>query len=97
MSEKIICPYCEVEYLPGEIYLPKHFLGQPKDIDKDITGAVLLADGIPQNLKETYTCDKCQKTFTVTAKIDYTTTPANNDLEYVSTKYDYNRLFLDEE
>lgn len=31
----IRCPQCGAEYLPGEIYLPKYFLGQPKNVSKD--------------------------------------------------------------
>jgi hypothetical protein len=33
-STKIVieCPKCGKEFLPGEIYLPKHFLGQPDSI-----------------------------------------------------------------
>lgn len=38
---KIKCPFCDTEYLPGEIYLPKHFLGQPIDIERDIAGNIL--------------------------------------------------------
>ena len=27
--ELIICPHCGTEYLPAEIYYPKHFFGNP--------------------------------------------------------------------
>lgn len=67
----IRCPYCGAEYLPGEIFLPKHFLGQPKDISKDFTGKILEYDGLPQSLSESYTCDKCMSSFTITANISY--------------------------
>lgn len=68
----IRCPYCGAEYLPGEIFLPKHFLGQPKNISKDFTGKILEYEGLPQNLVETYTCDKCLSNFKVIANIIYT-------------------------
>lgn len=67
----IRCPYCGTEYLPGEIFLPKHFLGQPKRVSKDFSGKILDYEGIPQSLNESYTCDKCMSNFTVTANITY--------------------------
>lgn len=71
----IKCPYCGAEYLPGEIFLPNHFLGQPKGIEKDYTGKFLYAEGIDQDLTEFYTCDKCLSNFKVSAKINYIVTP----------------------
>ena len=67
----IRCPYCSAEYLPGEIFMPKYFLGQPKDIEKDFQGKILDYDGLKQDLTETYTCDKCMSNFRVTANITY--------------------------
>lgn len=61
----IKCPYCNYEYLPGEIYLPKYFLGQPKDIERTIDGKIDIELGLPQDLSEHYICDKCNKPFTV--------------------------------
>ena len=65
------CPYCEAEYLPGEIFLPRYFLGEPKDVERDYAGKLLYYDGLEQDLKESYTCDYCKETFDVTAKINY--------------------------
>lgn len=70
----IYCPYCDAEYLPGEIFLPKHFLGQPKNVEKDFQGKILDYEGIKQNVVETYTCDKCKNIFKVKANIDYKVT-----------------------
>lgn len=68
-GKKIICPVCGRQYLPGEIYLPKNFLGQPKYVEKDCSGKIIFADGGDMCLKETYQCDKCDTTFEVVANI----------------------------
>ena len=67
----IRCPYCDAEYLPGEIFIPKYFLGEPRDVERDYSGKLLYYDGLEQDLKETYTCDYCKESFDVTAKIVY--------------------------
>ena len=69
--QTIHCPYCDAEYLPGEIFLPKYFLGQPKDIEKDYRGLILIHDGVDQDLNETYTCDYCKNIFSIKAEIRY--------------------------
>ena len=68
---KIICPYCNREYLPGEIFIPKYFLGQPKDIERDIYGKIIWAEGLEQNLSEKFICEQCKKPLNITATIDY--------------------------
>lgn len=99
-SKQIIkCPNCETEYLVDEIYNPDYFLGKHIDIDKDVFGKILYADGKDQCLTEEYICDKCNQKFFVKANITYEVT--NNpildmDKEYVSEKYK-DRLFLKEE
>jgi len=96
---KIKCPCCETEYLPGEIFLPKYFLGQPTDIEKDYSGKILSYAGVEQNLNEEYICDKCGKKFIVKANINYDVTiDRNKDLSepYSSNKYG-DRLELEEE
>lgn len=70
----IKCPYCGYEYLPGEIYLPKYFLGQPKEIERLVDGRIDVEFGIPQDNSEHYICDKCNKPFNVMAKISFETT-----------------------
>lgn len=67
----IRCPYCDAEYLPGEIFLPKYFLGQPQEIEKDYRGKILYSDGIEQDLNEVYTCDYCKSIFNIKAEIRY--------------------------
>lgn len=72
MAQYLKCPVCGAEYLPGEIFLPEHFLGQPKNMEKDFRGKILYYEGTNQDLVETYTCDKCMSNFKVIAKINYT-------------------------
>ena len=60
MKNNIIkCPNCGWEYLPGEIYLPKHFLGQPKEIERTIDGKILLHYGTDPDLNEIFRCEHC--------------------------------------
>ena len=82
----IRCPQCGAEYLPGEIYLPKYFLGQPKNISKDFQGMIVDAEGLPQDLTETFTCNKCATLFEVKANIDYKTKILFNRTEKYTQK-----------
>ena len=38
---KINCPYCNIEYLPGEIFIPNYIIGQPKEIERDEDGNIV--------------------------------------------------------
>lgn len=67
----IKCPSCGYEYLPGEIYLPRHFLGQPKEIERTIEGKIDVEFGLPQDLTERFVCDKCLKPFCVKANLSF--------------------------
>lgn len=71
MYKYIRCPNCRCEYLPGEIFDPKHFLGQPKNIVRNSVGEILGCEGIEQDTTETFTCVKCNTDFKVTAKINF--------------------------
>lgn len=86
-STTIKCPNCECEYLPGEIYLPDYFLGQPTNVIRGFENNVLAYDGQPMDLEEEYTCDKCGKKFKVKATVTFKTEIVNDifaDEEYVS-------------
>ena len=89
-DNNIRCPYCDWEYLPGEIYLPNHFLGQPKDVTRTSDGKIDLYDGLEQSLEETFTCLNCNKNFKIKANITYETIK-NNKLnmseDYETQKY----------
>ena len=92
----IKCPYCDREYLPGEIYVPNSFLGQPKNIEKDYSGKIIDFSGSNIDLEEYYQCDKCGKSFKVTAHVSFTVTrDAQNDFstEYVTKLPHKNTLF----
>lgn len=87
-TELISCPHCSYEYLPAEIFIPKYLLGKPQDIIRDADGQILEVNGIPMDLTETYTCDKCNNTFNVTMKLSFNTEATklgNIEEEYVST------------
>lgn len=86
-NELIICPYCHYEYLPAEIFIPSALLGRPKDIIRDIDGQILEYEGVPQDLTETYICDKCNRVFGITMKMSFTTETTklgNIDEEYTT-------------
>lgn len=94
----IKCPVCEAEYLPGEIFYPNAFLGQPKDIEKDYLGKIIYSRDGEQNLVENFVCDKCNTKFTIEANVSYTVQEdklGNINKEYTSKKYN-GELFLEE-
>lgn len=68
----IKCPACGCEYLPAEIYIPKNFLGQPKNIHK-ANGKIDWYTGLTMDKKESYICDKCNCKFDVTARVIFNT------------------------
>lgn len=85
--EIIKCPRCDCEYLPAEIFIPKNFFGVPSSIERDFSGRILDFSGDSLDLTETYTCDSCNTTFTVTAKISFAIDKdivENIDEEYIS-------------
>ena len=100
MKETIIkCPKCDYEYLAGEIFLPKHFLGEPREVERTLDGQILNSYGTPQDLTETYKCDKCGHVFEVTASINYSVVSSkshNFDDDFVQPLYK-NRIHLEEE
>lgn len=99
-SNYIKCPNCGAEYLPAEIYLPNHFLGKPKYIEKEHnTGKVKDFFGSDMNLKEKYICDYCNTSFKVKATVKFFTQEIEEEdfsKDYI-TKYKKVPLFLSEE
>lgn len=71
MNKFICCPKCNYQYLPGEIFSPKHFLGQPKNIIRNSIGEVLGYEGIKMDPTETFVCENCNTEFEVQAKINF--------------------------
>ena len=97
MKNIIKCPKCNQEYLPGEIFIPNSFLGQPRDVYRE-DGKIVNYRGVNQSLTETYTCDNCGHTFDIEAQITYKveSSIANFDEDFVSPLYQ-NRITLPEE
>lgn len=71
--EVIVCPYCGREYLPSEIYVPTSFVGNTRSIIRTNAGKIDTFFGKSMDLKEEYTCDKCDGKFSVTAKVSFFT------------------------
>lgn len=98
-TNTIKCPCCGWEYAPGEIYLPKHFLGQPTLVERDTETGKLRYCSDEMNLDEHYICDNCKTPFAVKAKVVFSTSEDKNfnfNSEYV-TSLKKQSLFLDEE
>lgn len=72
-SPIIKCPHCGREYLAGEIYLPKSFVGQPTDVIKGFEGQVLTYNGTDMDLKEEFVCENCDTKFSVEATVSFKT------------------------
>ena len=71
MYRYIRCPNCRCEYLPGEIFNPDHFLGQPKNIIRNAAGEVLGYEGVEPDTSESFICENCNTEFKVTARINF--------------------------
>ena len=70
MTDKIIkCTHCNYEYILGEIFDPRYFLGQPKHIIRNVIGEILGYEGISMCNKESFICDNCKKEFWVESKV----------------------------
>jgi len=101
MKNSIKCPCCGAEYLAGEIYYPKSFLGQPKFVDRDSNSYKITdydeKDG-NMNLQEDYVCDYCKTPFRVSAKVMFRTSTIRNVNfnEDYSTPLKKEKLFFEE-
>ena len=92
----IRCPMCGYEYLPGEIFMPNEFLGQPTNVVRDYTGKIIGFDGIKMNDTETYICDDCGCEFTVVATTNFQTYKTFDDNDSYITPLYTDSLFLEE-
>ena len=70
-TPKIVCPKCGTQYLPGEIFLPKSFVGQPKQVIKNCYGEIIDYYGDSMGLNETYQCDKCNAVLSIKAAVQF--------------------------
>ena len=96
----IICPYCDREYTPDEIYIPDIILGKTKEVLRNSDGSIdIIEYEKAPDLVENYVCDKCGKPFIVKANIEFTTAK-NIKLEkgnYKIPLYREDRITLKEE
>lgn len=98
MRNIIKCPYCNYEYVPSEIYMPNEFLGKPKNVYRDVDGRIEKADD-EQHLEETFCCESCNKTFKVSAKIEYESEKVDEldfDTDFEDSLYGNDRITLEE-
>lgn len=97
IKQTIKCPYCNTEYLPSEIFYPEYFLGQERNIERDTLGSIIYYEGKDADHTENFTCNYCNKPFTVTAEIKFNTIQnkyRDMDDDYQTVKPI--KLFLDE-
>lgn len=83
----IRCPKCNKEYLPSEIFIPNAFFGAPDIIKRDTEGHIIDYIGKGLDPTEKYTCDLCNTTFDILAKLSFETNideGSNFAEEYVS-------------
>lgn len=95
----IECPHCKRQYTIQEIYLPNYLLGKATDVVRNEDGQVEAFDGVEQDLNEQFTCEECNYTFKVKAKIDFDTEIVEDesfDSDYSTTIYK-DRINLKEE
>lgn len=79
----IKCPYCGAEYTLDEIYLAKYITGKSKQLMKDPTGKILLAEfELEPDLTEIFNCDYCHKDFNVDLEIKTTTSSVKEELDF---------------
>ena len=97
--EIIECLYCGREYLPSEIFYPKSFFGEARNLDRDYAGRILEYFGKSMDLTEKYICDNCNKSFKVSAKINFKTETdnKNNFDEDYATSISSTKLTLSED
>ena len=71
MTKIIKCPYCNYEYLPGEIFSPKHFLGQPERVIRTRKGEIVGYEGIEMDTEEYFECLSCGNRLNIVAKVNF--------------------------
>jgi hypothetical protein len=92
----IKCPVCGCEYLPGEIYYPKHFLGQPKDVVRDSYGKIIGFIGKSMDDTEKFSCYNCNTCFEVVATTNFQVNLIGEDTPHHVTKLQTTKYKLDE-
>lgn len=97
LVDVIKCPYCDMEYLPCEIFYPDEFLGQETNIERDNSGKIVYYEGVSATTKETYVCDNCNKQFSIKVNRQFITSKdEQNNLNHNYYTIKPAKLFLDE-
>ena len=79
MFRPIRCPHCRCEYLPGEIFQPDYFLGQPKNVIRNRIGEILGHEGTDMDTSETFVCNQCDNEFRITARVMFDVDDGRNE------------------
>ena len=75
----ITCPCCGQQYMPGEIFMPKAFFGNQKDIMKDSSGKIEFYLGDDMDLDEEFVCENCLSKLKIHANLTYNITLGDKD------------------
>lgn len=67
----IQCPCCGQQYMPGEIFMPKAFFGNQKEIIRKSDGTIDFYVGDDPDLNETYICDTCGSKLNIHANLSF--------------------------
>lgn len=74
-----------MEYHLSEIFIPEELLGRPRNIIRDPLGKILYVeyeeDSEPQ-LKEQFTCDQCERDFTIELTISAKAKPVEEEKDF---------------
>lgn len=87
VSKYITCPHCGYQYLPSEILYPDNVIGKvkPESIIRDPLGKILYFEyreySEPKS-EESYTCDGCNKSFTVEVSTVYKIQKKSEELDF---------------
>lgn len=77
----INCPYCNKEYHPSEIFIPKAFFGHPSNIVRNELNQIIDFTGTDMDTNETFCCYNCNKVFKISANINFIITPETIDFD----------------
>lgn len=93
------CPHCGAQYHLSEIFYPEEIMAKPHYIDKDKDGKIIKVVGTPETYTETYTCDYCGNSFSVTMSVRLKIkkiADINMREDYVTRYYKSENLFSEE-
>lgn len=95
----IKCPKCGYEYTAGELFIPKYFLGEPKNLIRDENNKIIHDEGLIMDNKTYFICYNCDSPFRIRAQLQFITTlDVDNDVntEHI-TKLSTSKLILSED